>query len=1145
MDSRRSQHLYRYLCTQFALAYKRNGAVNDKQTADNLGDENLRKVVGALFPPPKTPDREAHLPRRITTGELVEILTHLRWNPSSVSNDAKAPLRRLSREDVLTALYKLVELTPQERRALDLPAGDGITLLQRSLLILQTTGGLENHGMLLKIYKAAIGLDFSRAEVPLQNLKAVDDLIAEVVQDALPELDTANLKPRFRPGVYRYNDKKTLSNRIKELTRKAQREIRRLIARSGNQQLAGSGDGQAMVDTYIRRYLQPAFVRKLTQTLVTNEELTDQFPLYLKRITLLPAGPLPFADKQFLDQPVDREMDQDRQDEGPYLPLLNLDLHRLPPRATSQKPSGPQEEPGPMDYELASQEATRVILEFYVKVPEGYKPTLDLPYLSSEDGGRIDFTVSSTGIGGTLSHVIKVINRALFHDIPCLAEYFPIAHDVTCTQAIVQDNVASPVWGHSLVKLCRRDTLGETLQAFHPEDFREYEEFSFGDPLGQGDYCGFDFLLCQAQAALQSRLDAIRRAGVRPQEYIKQVCQQQERSLAMEEARNCLLGYPFSSLAMIGLVHRKLLRQQDPTELFTTDLDIYFEAYLTIIEALLDEGVYRRALDYLRCLTELDQLVKQGLEEIPSQQEPLVVFSGTLVIRYLICLAHYYYLCDPEDKDYLHHCPQDANRETLVRKAWETLEKAQRHIDLRLRKYVALNEVSQGTFYPHYLLLSRILFLRTQLLLFFPYQVPFDKDGTYLPTDESRSNSAQQRTEESIHRGRLYLAEKARLYAAASGDSQTYACYAALQAWIYLIASFTLNDAPPSRGSRGSTPFRRISPEDCLAWARRLRDHALITYAEAGRSAYYQIKEKSGLPRNTVDSFGFYEIEKIPAIFEKTRESQATPTGGEETFLVLDMALLSVDPADLPKLSPHHPTRKIYLFGTRACYLFFIRGLWMLCSNVNQEFDRGDCPPEQIDWGAKFSHAARLLHVAWTMAEEGGMVRSSKDPEDGARRFCITRPFSDTPDWPAGFSNRETDAIRDLYPQRVGEIADLAKVFAVAAMILQLFLPEARADRPSLQTDIDLLLDSLHSSHNLTHSPPENRRTQRALLKQQSRYNPHLEGYLEEVARRLRQYKRDARTNPSVMNTPREIQDRRDRLVRELFSALMNKSPIG
>jgi hypothetical protein len=108
-------------------------------------------------------------------------------------------------------------------------------------------------------------------------------------------------------------------------------------------------------------------------------------------------------------------------------------------------------------------------------------------------------------------------------------------------------------------------------------------------------------------------------------------------------------------------------------------------------------------------------------------------------------------------------------------------------------------------------------------------------------------------------------------------------------------------------------------------------------------------------------------------------------------------------------------------------------------------------------------------------------------------------------------------------------------------MVLQLFLPETKVDRSSLATDIDLLLNSLHSSHNLTHSPPENRRTQRTLLKQQNRYNPHLESYLGEVARRLQQYKTEALTNNSVMDTPRDIKDRRNLLVKELFSALMNK----
>lgn len=1133
-DAWRSYYLYHYLCSQFALVYKKNGEINDQQTAKNLGDENLRRMVARLFsqpvPPPNAKDWPPELPRKkTTTGDLVELLTYLRENNQSVE-DQNPSLRVPSPDDILTALYKLVELAPAERRSLGLPDGDGLTLLQRSLLVLQTTGGLQNYEMLLQIYKSAVGLDFTQAEAPLSNLKEVDDLIETVVNQALPQVPT----PTGKSGSYRStypSREKSRQTRIQELTRKAKREIRRLLARSGNQQLAGAGDG--MVNIYIEQYLRPSFVRKLTQTLVTNEQLTDQFPVYLKRITLLPVGPLPFADKQFSDP----ALDDQSQEHDPYPPLLNLDLHRF------NQPSGPG------DYELASQEATRVIVEFYVKVPEGYEPIIGLDHLSSADCRRIDFTVSSTGIGGALSHVIKVINKALLHDIPCLAEYFPIAHDVTATQAIIRDNVASPVWAHSLVKLCRRHTLGETLKAFQHEttkqtkrnNFTSYEDFSFADPLAQGDYCGFDFLLSQAQAALQARLKAIRNASVRPEDYIQQICQRQERSLAMEEARDCLQGYPFSTLAMIGLIHSKLLASQTLSSLAATDPDVHFEAYLTIIEALLEEGVYRLALDYLRGLSQLEEVVAQGLEEMPSQDQPLRVFSGTVIIRYLICLAHYYYLCDPKDKAYLPpDCPPDANRQTLVQKAWSTLEKAQRHVSLRLRKYVALNEVSQGTFYPHYLLLSRILFLRTQLLLFFPRELPFDEKKTYLPTDASKANPPQ-RTPDSIHAGRLYLAEKARLYAAASGDSEAYACYAAMQAWIYLIAAYSQNGGLQLREAGKSNSYQMISSESCLDWAQKLRDHALIAYADVGRQAYYQIKEKSGLPVDTVDTFGFYQISKIPAIFEKPKgQAYPLPQEREDDLLVLDMSLLSVDPQFLPKLSPHPPTRNIYLFGTRACYLFFIRGLWMLCSDVNHEFDhKPTSQAENINWEAKFRHASRLLNVAWAMAEEGGSIDQVR--ENGEWFLQISRSFSQAPaaepDKDKRFSAQEIDSIRDLYPQRIGEIADLAKVFAVASMVLRLFLVKRSDDRAALETGIDQLLASLQKLSNLPHS-----RTQRELLKQQEHYNSHLDSYLTKVATHLREFKSEALSNStenSVLEQAREIQERRNRLVKRLFSALI------
>ncbi|HIK46780.1 MAG TPA: hypothetical protein IGR64_18180 [Leptolyngbyaceae cyanobacterium M65_K2018_010] len=1115
-DSERSYHLYYYLCACLAFTQKSNGEINAKGIEDLLGKNELRRFVKALLQDDLSPrekqERLRRLSRNTTTGDVVKLLRNLRQGLQKAYQDFELPHTRvLTPGDILTALHKLVELAPKERTALGLQAGDGLTLLQRSLLILQTVGGLENYEMLLRIYKAAVGLDFARAEVPLENLGAVDALIAQVVKQSLDSfLPTQNTRKAANAAVQRRDDT------LKQLTRKAQREVRRLLARSGNQQLSNSGD--AIINSYVRQYLQPAFVTKLAQSIVANERLTDQFPVYLKRITFMPSGPLPFPDK---------ELDGLPQSSDPYPPLLHPALRELD---QSVRRAPYPDLPGPGDYELASQEATQVVVEFYIKVPETYVPLIGdvLGRLGSKNRRRIDFSVSSTGIGGALSHVIKVINKTLLQDIPCLGEYFPIAHDVTSTQAIIRDNVASPVWAHSLVKLCRRQLLGETLNACQDDQFRNYEDFSFGDPIGHGDYCGFDFILAQAQASLQARLQAIRNAGIRPDRYIQQLCQRVERSQVMQDAWTCLRGYPFSSLAMVGMVEQSLLPEgpEATGPLQNMASDVVFDAYLSIAEALLDEGVYRPVRAYLTRLEILDRFVEQGLETSPAEAEPFEVFSGALVIRYLLCLANYYYLYDTSDSDpqYLPpRCQVDVNRDILVQQAWKTLDLAQRHISLRLRKYVVLNEVSQGTFHPHYLLLSRVAFLRAKLLLFFPRRV--SHDDTCLPTENFTRQ--QPRTEASIHWGRLYLAEKARLYAAADGDSEVYACYAAIQAWIYLIAAYTrdenLNLAKPGDGNRS----RQLNPKQCLDWARRLRNHALITYAETGRHCYYQIKEKSGLSKDDGDEFGVYYIEKIPPIYETRGEQYAQLSQSATELLVLDMSLLAINPKDLPKVSPYHPSQNIYLFGTNACYLFFIRGLFMLCSNGASEFD-DDAGGEGIDWNAKLLHATRLLNTAWALAEEGGMVE--KYEQDGKETYRLTRSFNCNGNR-SGTANSvsfpEINSIRDLYPRRISEIADLGKLFAAACLVLRLPLV-SMGDRPSLNADIDALLSSLHSSYSLQHS-----HTHQELLQHQRRYNGHLERYADQAVNCLQRYQRS--TSPAE-----EVAKTRNNLVKELFEIMLS-----
>ncbi|HEY9738422.1 MAG TPA: hypothetical protein V6D06_19145, partial [Trichocoleus sp.] len=369
----------------------------------------------------------------------------------------------------------------------------------------------------------------------------------------------------------------------------------------------------------------------------------------------------------------------------------------------------------------------------------------------------------------------------------------------------------------------------------------------------------------------------------------------------------------------------------------------------------------------------------------------------------------------------------------------------------------------------------------------------------------------------------LHLMEKARLYAAADGDSEVYACHAALQCWLHLIAAYA-NPADlslPSAGGDRQLREQTLSNKQCLQWAKQLRDHALISYADTGRQCYYQIKEKSGLPTEN-DDFGRYSIPKLPAIYETRDQRGSHPYQGDRDLLVLDISLLGLDANALPKLSPNHPTRTIYLFGTNACYLFLARGLYLLCSDSSEEFKDMELPEGPIHWQPKLLQAMRLLDMAWAIAEQGCTLQ--KEKTDGTTQLQILRRF-DAEAAPGQFTSQEVSSVRDLYPRRVSEVADLGKVFSVACRVLRLY--GASADEQiQLRRDIEAVLNTLHSAHSIN-------RTARAILLRQSRFNGHLQSYLGQARTILLKHADLAQTHPVA-----DLKAQRNALVKELFLAL-------
>ena len=391
---------------------------------------------------------------------------------------------------------------------------------------------------------------------------------------------------------------------------------------------------------------------------------------------------------------------------------------------------------------------------------------------------------------------------------------------------------------------------------------------------------------------------------------------------------------------------------------------------------------------------------------------------------------------------------------------------------------------------------------------------------TLLPTENF---SGQQRTVASIHWGKLYLLEKARLYIAAEGDSERYAYYAALQSCYYLAAAHTDSKALALINKPRVGNVRELDHNHCLMWAKRLRDHALLSYAKTGRRCYTAIKEKSGLP-NEFDSYGRYSIEKLPAIFEDRGHHHNRETIQSNDFLTIDISLLVINQEALPKITADHPNTNIYLFGTNACHIFLARGLYMLCSDNNEEFNE-NTSDEAVEWAQKLSLAGRLFDLAWAFAEDGCSL--SRDTTDKKRKNII-RSFQDTQSTNQ-YTSCEIDSVRDLYPRRVSEVADIGKIYSAACKVLQLHLSSVSA-RETITLDIQKLFGMLHGEYRFQH-----KRLFKIMLLSQPRYNGHLEAFLT----RAREVLDHHFPQSDKIATDLEMRNHRNNLMKALFATLM------
>jgi hypothetical protein len=1056
-DQHRDRAVYEYLLTLTDLELsggkrgrgkEKAAKPNESSIAKQWGVERIfvRRVLRSVLHEKYYPDEEKQPVPGLTLGKLVKILSALQmhWNAQrSTTPDRQVP-RILTRTEKLRALQKFSQLSVAERGLLELPVHPGEVLFQRMLE--EATDPIKGMRFedAVQLYTtflrqpsllSSLQFDSSVGQSNSDRKQAARGLIAKTVAHLINQ-------------HFQDLEDKRKQEKIDELVEKVEREISRIEFQAGVKQadfFLGSKMNQAIQEKSAE-YLGSQFVQRLTRSVVENEILTDEFPIYFKYFEVEKVRPLPLLVKK----------------EGQETGLLNPAL--LEDGEDEDRING-----------LERQFAYKVKVHFYVKLPDHYQTAFSETEIKQELGyKRFDFFEEITGIGSPLSHIVTIINRILFQDIPVLKDYLPIPDEVLNNDESIGNNNHSPIWSYSLVRLYKFDDINRAiLENTTCEQVAEYSETAYGE------FCGFDLIEVSAMAALLARLRLIKQTGVDPEQYLQEFFYRIEERETFRRARSRLSFYPFSLRAMEGELEQTIfgdryrIKHKDfkfiekkPGTFWSATA---YEAHLEIAEANLKEGLYRVAKKYL-------DIIKPYFE-----QETVGFLSSIIYVKYHFCWFRYDYLSDLDDPD----CPYP-DRYQAVRAAEIRLEEAQKCLDSRLAKYCQLNELPQSNFHPHFHLLARVYAHRAKLYIFFPAY--------------TRQVSTWHSLLEPVR-----LLEKARICSARDGDPTLYAQWSAYQSWCYLMLAYL--------GDQSQFPTKEFSKEKCIDWAKRLISHTLRCYASTGKTCYQQIKDNGGKATNNVtnarnqsaeielerakrqgqpqtkpllgkkyyETYGKTKVQVVPLIQELSGESSE-----DDEFYDLQNNMLSLDMSILKEIRQNEGDC-VYLFGSTSSIILFAMGMLELCQELH---DR-----EQLLKSIQ-QKALRMFTYCWAIASDGTQRNNPSGEED---TIILDRVFEaqDT-------VNQSGDLLlRGLYPHRFTQFADLGKIFvAVCKLLLIIAHPSIKqfyAGQMQWETVAATVHVDLKEIFQLIADLRSNNRFPTPEILGQQRYNGHLAEHFKNV----------------------------------------------
>jgi hypothetical protein len=1130
----RLKRLYEFLLSRTDLgldfnssARKANKAVafNETLIAHQWGMDNyrlfIRRMLRSMYPNKYGKD-ELELIPTMDLDRLVSVLESLdkycsrhRDKKYQAGDRWSGVQQRFTQSDKLTALRLYGELSASERNSLSLPMSSSDKILSQLIDRLSDPSLEITEDLLREIYKLTLHKSLSTNSPSFPRaLEEREKKVKELVREEVVKI----LKSRLYS-----NSQDDLDEKINDYVEKVVRELDRIRFQSGSQQVCEFLEPK--ISEECRDYLSPNLIIRLTHSVVNNELLTDKFPIFIKYIDVVRVRPLPLwiHDEKNSDGLLDSNLvyDEDKNSNN------KIDIAAL-----------------------EQQFAYRVRVSFQIPSRKKSESNKSDETINSEP--EINFYQDSTGVGSPISLIMSAINRVLLWDLPCLKkrDIYPVAKQLFLNQDITDNGVNTPVWSHSIVQLCTKKTIEKSLEETSHDNLSEKSQkerkhdYNSWDILGgsaTGDFCGFDLLESVAKSGFNARINAIDKLGIDPELYLKEIIYKVNEVKALRQSKKLLKSYPFSLLAMRGLLEDKLfLISNDPNsnewryrrrikseEETSCEFEekvpgaewslVAYDAHLNITEALLTEGKYAIAKCYLDAI-----------------QHHQIHLSEAVRAKYHYLMAQHHYLYDLERPDNApeNYIPIHADRYLAIQKVRSELHEARLCLERKVKVCTVIDELSQNNVHPFFSLLGKIHFLEARIHLSF---------SAYLGISSSRSKKISLV---------LINLQQARVYAARDGDFDDYSCYTSFQSWIYsMIAYLDRKDFQKE--------LSHLSKEKCLDWSKMLLRHAFICYKQTGQNSYNSLKHHAGIHHEETETgkpferFGLTEIESIPFIEENQKiipqkpSKKLIPEPGLDPILKIHcFSTLKMNEKDLNEFNIPYENEEdipIYLFGTQSCVLLFASGMNKLAT-----IKRGKDSWVNID------ESLKCLIAAWAVAKDGGHANMSNQ-EKVTNNNMVERYIEIAP-----FDRFGISVIKALYPHRISYVALLSSVSIVLGEILHIIysylkkfnhepyswqdhLENSRADLTAMKMH---LLDRIYEEDEASQSGTVQKNIQ-------PRFHGHMDTHLIQIYQYLNiiitsieagTWNQD-RFNSEDLNEIEEVcDDLRDNLMNDLLCLILGES---